>query len=191
MVQTWIMDAEASCCSTRTWVVNSMMKVLRISAGMLLVLCVILVIARVDRKPQGDLIVRFITLTNDLAGTNLAVFTLSHGGRCSIEVGLPGEIELRNTKCNNPGYAVFPVTISPSRQPLTVKVVAPQTQDQWRVAFHYYPVSLRDRLNRSVAPLVNRFAAPLGIQMRGRAVIVSTAHSEWMGPTVQFEWMAY
>lgn len=170
------------------------MKLSRVSLGMILIVCVSLVLVCLYRKPQtgrANLTVRFVAFTNDLTGTKWAIFTLSNTGDCYIEVGLPAEIELRNTKRNNPGGYVFPTLLPPSNQPLTVKVVAPRTQEQWRAVFTYYPVNLRDRFNRLVAPSLNRFAASSGIQMRVRAVVGSTAYSEWMAPTVQMGWMGF
>ena len=124
--------------------------------------------------------VRFLGFEN-VTGRNLAIFTLSNAGHSPIEVGLPAQIELRNTKRNDPGHAVFPRLLSPSSQPFTVKVVAPATQDQWRVRFDYYPLSLRDRFSRLVAPL--------GLRIGRQSVVTSAAYSEWIDPTLPIDWL--
>jgi hypothetical protein len=131
------------------------------------------------QKPEGQrttVAVRFLTFTN-VAGTNLAIFTVSNTGRRPIEVTLPAGIELRNIDRPNSGGVCFPTLLSPSSPPLTVKVVPPETTNQWRVLFYYYPLDFRDRLSRLLGPLGRRIE---------RQVVVTTsrAHSEWMPPTV-------
>jgi hypothetical protein len=129
-----------------------------------------------SRKAQANravLAVGFVAITNDVSG-RVAIFSLSNRGDSSIEVGLPPETEVRNKEYNNPGRVVIPTLLSPSSQPLIVRVIAPQTQDPWRVGFSYYPVDSRDRLGR--------FAALFGLRLGGRAVVASTTHSQWIGP---------
>jgi hypothetical protein len=156
----------------------------QIILGIMVVFAVSLILISLCRKPQADgaaLTVRFVGITNEAPGRNLALFALSNAGDSPIEVGLPAEVELRNKPHNNPGRRVFPALLSPSGQPLMVKVVPPQTPDQWRVTFDYYRLDLRDRLSRWVAPL--------GIRLGRQVVVTSAFHSEWIDPTVPIDWL--
>jgi hypothetical protein len=146
--------------------------------GIVVLLGVGFLVFRTWQKPEGQrttLTVRFVNFTN-VAGTNLAIFTLSNIGHRPIEVMLPAELELSKTKRNDPGRACFPTLLSPSSPPLTVKIVPPETREQWRVLFDYYPMDFRDWLSRLLGPLGRRLG-------RQSMALPSPAHSDWMPPT--------
>jgi hypothetical protein len=127
---------------------------------------------------RASLAINFVTITN-VSGTNLAIFTLSNPGGPPIEVGLPPEIELRNTTRNDPGRVVTPALVH-SGQPLTVTIVAPKTREQWRMVLGFYRPDLRDRLSR-ISPRVWRWIG------RRSVVVTSNAHSEWVAPAAPAE----
>jgi hypothetical protein len=138
-----------------------------------------------SRQPHGaKLNVRLVAVTNDLAGTSFAVFALSAVALIRVDAADP-IIELRNQPPIIGGGWIFGTRLSPGGRPATVKVAVPKTQDEWRVAFYYYPLGLRQR----VTEVVTRLFGIFGMQMRGRSITLSTAHSDWMAPTSQINWL--
>src|SRR5206468_425950 len=133
------------------------------------------------RKPRAQkLSIRLVGMTNDVAGTRIAIFTLRTTDLVSVQVADP-VVELRNQPLIIGGGLFLRNRVSPGK-PRTMKIVMPTTQDEWRVAVYYYSASLRDRVREAAARL-------LGIQMRSHLVTFSTVHSDWMAPTSQMDWL--
>jgi hypothetical protein len=136
------------------------------------------------RKPHGPkLNIRFVGVTNTM-GTSYAVFTLRAAGSIGVHVADP-IIELLQRPPVIGGGLCYKTRLSSAGQPATVKVALPKTQDEWRVAFYYHPVSLGQQLSETLARLLGM----CGLQMRGRSMVVSSAHSDWMEPTSQVDWL--
>jgi hypothetical protein len=151
------------------------MKRWRVMFIVILGLIAALLFANSWSKPHAEkLSVRLVAMTNDLAGTRIAIFTLRSTGLAWVYVADP-MIELRNQPLTIGGGFFFRTQLSPVGQPKTVQVVMPKTQSEWRVAFHYYSEDLRQG--------VREVAALLGIQMRSHSITFSTVHSDWMAPT--------
>jgi len=171
------------------------MKTLRVSLGIAFVFGTSLVFICLIRKPPPTptaLAVRFVGVTNDDSGRKLAIFDLSNPERLPIKLLLPCGIELRNTKYSLPaGYGTVTV-LSGGKKPWTVKVRAPQTQDQWRVAFCYYPMVPRDRFNRIAAALGFRnldYTCSLDYSTVFTSRDGLAVYSDWLNPTLELDWM--
>lgn len=93
------------------------MKRLRVSIGISLVLSLSLVITYfVNQKSnRARLWVGFVAITNNIHGTNMAIFSLSNTGHRAVDVADP-TIELRNTPVIIGGGLVFRTVLRHSNQ---------------------------------------------------------------------------
>ena len=147
-------------------------------------LSVSLALIHSSRKPHGPkLNVGLVGVTN-ITGMNYAVFTLRAVGSIRVDVADP-IIELRQRPAVIGGGLLFKTRLSSSTQATTVKIAVPKTQDEWRVAFFYHPVSLGQKMSETMARLLRIF----GLHMRGSLMVLSTAHSDWMEPTSEINWL--
>jgi hypothetical protein len=134
------------------------------------------------RPASPQLSVHFLGLTNDTAGKKLAVFELRNAGQGKLRVWLPGSVELKRPHVNGSGsWFTNSPWLKPSSPPMRTVVAAPATEEEWRVRFHFLPPPTLEQRLRA-------FAASLGLPVQRRDWGTFTAHSEWLAPTVAWDW---
>ena len=135
------------------------------------------------RSPK--LVVRFVGLTNDASGAQLAAFDLSNAGNTPLRAVLPGSVEVNDPRYGGGGswFTNGPL-LRPSSPPMRVTVTPPKTQYAWRARFfHTPPLTLSQRLRK--------FAASWGAPLIPVGQVAYPAYSEWLYPTVEFDWMPW
>jgi|ERR1035441_5154893 hypothetical protein len=125
------------------------------------------------RKPEIG--VRFLSMTNDAGGSELARFELRNMGSLPTDVSIPGFIDVR---MRGGGYFGFRnVTLQPGAS-LETSVAVPMTQDRWRAEFLCsIPLKLKQRLRN--------IAAEHGLPVARMGKVAISVYSEYLPPNLQ------
>ena len=122
------------------------------------------------QKPELEMAVRFIGLTNYAYGTKEAIFELSNIGQLPIELEYPGRIETDGSQWGGGFFFSASSLLETTSPPVRVNLPVPETYGRWRGTFSF----------------------TRGVKIRPATMNGFAAHSEWLKPTAEVtNWNAW